>query len=91
MDAGATEARCDWLSSVGTDDVLADQSKITNFQRQLRAHGLAGRYCLLYQKPVADTHDLTAACRISKRELLERPADRMSCSISHIQSIRRCS
>ena len=33
-----------WLEVLpGTDNVLADQSKIRNFQRQLRAHGLAGR------------------------------------------------
>ena len=64
-----------WLELLpGTDDVLADQSKIRNFQRQLRAHGLAGRYCLLYQKPVADTQDLDSlqCVGISKRELLER-------------------
>jgi hypothetical protein len=64
-----------WLELLpGTDDVLADQSKIRNFQRQLRAHGLAGRYCLLYQKPAADTHDLDSlrCIGISKRELLYR-------------------
>jgi hypothetical protein len=64
-----------WLELLpSTDNVLADQSKIRNFQRQLRAHGLAGRYCLLYQKPRADTHDLDSlqCIGISKRELLER-------------------
>jgi hypothetical protein len=64
-----------WLELLpGTDDVLADQSKIRNFQWQLRAHGLAGRYCLLYQKPATDTHDLDSldCVGISKRELLER-------------------
>lgn len=64
-----------WLELLpGTDDVQAEQSKIKNFQRQLRAHGLAGRYCLLYQKPAADTHDLDSlqCIGISKRELLER-------------------
>jgi hypothetical protein len=64
-----------WLELLpGTDDVLADRSKIRNFQRQLRAHGLAGRYCLLYQKPAADTHDLDLlqCIGIPKRELLER-------------------
>jgi hypothetical protein len=64
-----------WLELLtSTGDVLADQSKITNFQRQLRAHGLAGRYCLLYQKPGADTHELDSlqCIGISKRELLER-------------------
>jgi hypothetical protein len=64
-----------WLELLpSTDNVLADQSKIRNFQRQLQAHGLAGRYCLLYQKPAADTHDLDSlqCIGISKRELLER-------------------
>ena len=64
-----------WLELLpGTDDVLTDRSKIRNFQRQLRAHGLAGRYCLLYQKPAADTHDLDSlqCIGISKRDLLER-------------------
>jgi len=58
----------------GTDDVLADRLKIRNFQRQLQAHGLAGRYCLLYQNSVAPTHDLESlqCIGISKRELLER-------------------
>jgi len=64
-----------WLELLpGTDDVPADQLKIRNFQRQLRAHGLAGRYCLLYQKAATDTHDLDSlqCIGISKRELLER-------------------
>jgi len=39
-----------WLELLpGTDNILADQLKITNFERQLQAHGLARRYCLLYQ------------------------------------------
>jgi hypothetical protein len=64
-----------WLELLpGTDDVLADRSKIRNFQRQLQAHGLAGRYCLLYQKPASARHDLDSlqCVGISKRELLER-------------------
>jgi hypothetical protein len=64
-----------WLELLpGTDNVLGDQSRIRNFQRQLQSHGLAGRYCLLYQKPAADTHDLDSlqCVGISKRELLER-------------------
>jgi hypothetical protein len=64
-----------WLELLpSTDDALADQSKIRNFQRQLRAHGMARRYCLLYQTPAADTHDLNSlqCIGISKRELLER-------------------
>jgi len=58
----------------GTDDRAADQASIKNFQRQLRAHGLAGRYCLLYQKAASDTHDLDSIHCIgtSKRELLNR-------------------
>jgi len=64
-----------WLELLpGTDDVAADRSKIRSFQRQLWAHGLAGRYCLLYQKPAADAHDLDAlqCIGISKHELLKR-------------------
>jgi hypothetical protein len=64
-----------WLELLpGTDDVAADQARIKNFQTQLRAYGLAGRYCLLYQKPASDTHDLDAVrcIGISKRELLDR-------------------
>ena len=64
-----------WLELLpATDDVLGDRSKMRNFQRQLHAHGLAGRYCLLYQNPAADTHDLDSlqCVGISKRELLER-------------------
>jgi hypothetical protein len=64
-----------WLELLpSTDNVLADQSNIRNFQKQLRAHGLSGRYCLLYQKPAADTHDLESlqCIGISKRQLLDR-------------------
>jgi hypothetical protein len=64
-----------WLELLpATDDPAADEARIKNFQRQLRTHGLARRYCLLYQKPAADTHDLgRARCiGISKHELLER-------------------
>jgi hypothetical protein len=64
-----------WLELLpATDDVAADQARIKNFQRQLRAHGLAGRYCLLYQKPASDTHDVDGmrCIGISKRELLDR-------------------
>ena len=66
-----------WLELLqATDDPSADQARIENFQRQLRAHGLGGRYCLLYQKPASDAQELDAlACiGISKRELLERLA-----------------
>ena len=66
-----------WLELLpATDDLQADEARIKNFQRQLRTHGLAGRYSLLYQKPAADTQDLDAmrCIGISKHELLERIA-----------------
>src|SRR5439155_26117475 len=57
-----------------TENAAAAQARIKNFQRQSRTHGLAGRYCLLYQKPASDTLDLgSVRCiGISKRELLAR-------------------
>jgi hypothetical protein len=64
-----------WLELLpATDDLPADEARIRNFQTQLRANGLAGRYCLLYQKPASDTHDLDGVrcIGISKRELLDR-------------------
>src|SRR6266545_2762712 len=64
-----------WLELLrGTNDPRGDQARINNFQRQLRAHGLADRYCLLYQKAASDTHDLDGmrCIGISKRELLDR-------------------
>jgi hypothetical protein len=66
-----------WLEFLpGTKNSREDQAKIDNFQRQLRAHGLANHYCLLYQSPVNDVHDLeTMRCvGMSKRELLDRLA-----------------
>jgi hypothetical protein len=64
-----------WLELLpATGDEAADQARIKNFQRQLRAHGLAGRYCLLYQKPASDKHDLDGmrCIGISKHDLLDR-------------------
>ncbi len=66
-----------WLELLPTTgNARDDQAKIDNFQRRLREHGLAGRYCLLYQKPANDVHDLDAirCIGISKRELLDRLA-----------------
>jgi len=66
-----------WLELLpGTNDSRADQARIDNFQRQLRAHGLSGRYCLLYQNPASDVHDLSGMHYIgmSKRALLDRLA-----------------
>ena len=66
-----------WLEHLpGEGNSRDDQRKIDNFQRQLRAHGLGGRYCLLYQKTPDSAHDLDAlhCIGISKRELLDRLA-----------------
>ena len=66
-----------WLELLpATSDPRADEAKIANFQRQLRRHGLARRYCLLYQKPASDTHDLAEirCVGMPKRELLDRLA-----------------
>jgi hypothetical protein len=64
-----------WLELLPTtNDPAADQARIENFQRQLRSHGLAGRYCLLHHKPASDAHDLNGmqCIGISKREVLDR-------------------
>jgi hypothetical protein len=66
-----------WLEHLPSEgNFLDDQRKIDNFQRQLRAHGLGGRYCLLYHKTPDSAHDLDAlrCIGISKRELLDRLA-----------------
>jgi hypothetical protein len=64
-----------WLEHMPSEgNVRDDQRKIDNFRRQLRAHGLAGRYCLLYHEKPESTHDLDAlkCIGLSKRELLDR-------------------
>jgi hypothetical protein len=64
-----------WLELLpATKNPRADRAKIDNFQRRLREHGLSGRYCLLYQKHAAVTHDLDAieCIGISRRELRAR-------------------
>jgi len=66
-----------WLELLpATNDPRADRARIDNFQRRLREQGLAGRYCLLYQNPASDTHDLSGVRCIgmSKRTLLDRLA-----------------
>ncbi len=66
-----------WLEHLpGEGNSRDDQRKIDNFRRQLRAHGLADRYCLLYQKNPESAHDLDAleCVGISKQELLDRLA-----------------
>lgn len=64
----------EWLPA--TESSAADAACIANFQRQLPAHGLAGRYCLLYQEKKGDRHDLAGVrcLGISKRGLRERLA-----------------
>ena len=64
-----------WLEHLPSEgDALDDQRKIENFCRQLRLHGLAKNYCLLYHKNPESAHDLDAfeCIGISKRELLDR-------------------
>ncbi len=66
-----------WLELLpATNDRAADTEAVANFQRQLRAHGLAGRYCLLYQETPGPEHDLEAlrCVGLSKRELRARLA-----------------
>lgn len=62
------------LSSSG--DARVDRAKIDHFRRQLREHGLARRYCLLFQKAGTHGQDLAGVdcIGISKRELLARLA-----------------
>ena len=48
-----------WLELLpATKNRRADRANIENFQRRLREHGLAGQYCLLYQKPANDAHEV---------------------------------
>jgi hypothetical protein len=66
-----------WLEHMPSEgNVRDDELKIANFQRQLRGHGLSGRYCLLYHQKPESAHDLdTLRCvGMSKRELLDRLA-----------------
>jgi hypothetical protein len=66
-----------WLEhSPSEGSARNDERKIDNFRRQLRAHGLSGRYCLLYHKTPDSVHDLDAirCIGMSKRELLDRLA-----------------
>ena len=75
-----------WLELLpATNDLRADRARIDNFQRQLRAHGLAGRYCLLYQNP-HPTRTISQAMRcigMSKRSSARSARrDQTRCSIS---------
>ncbi|HZR78000.1 MAG TPA: hypothetical protein VFA58_02275 [Chthoniobacterales bacterium] len=64
-----------WLEHMPSEgDPAEDRRKIDNFRRQLRAHGLEDRYCLLYDKEPQSQHDLDAleCIGMSRRELLDR-------------------
>ena len=79
MDAGfaAVEADAIWLEHLpATKDRGGDEACIENFQRHARMHGLAGRYCLLYQMPLTAEHDLASmrCFGLTKRQLLDRLA-----------------
>jgi len=66
-----------WLELLpATSDPREDAARIENFQRRLREHGLAGRYCLLHQTPANDQHDLASmrCIGMSRRELQDRLA-----------------
>jgi hypothetical protein len=66
-----------WLEHMPSEGNLRDDKrKIDNFQRQMRLHGLAGRYCLLYHEQPDSAHDLEAlhCVGMSKRDLLDRLA-----------------
>ena len=66
-----------WLELLpATADAREDESRIRIFQRRLREHGLNEAFCLLYQKPAADAHDLAAmqCVGLSRQELLDRLA-----------------
>jgi hypothetical protein len=66
-----------WLELLpATADLREDEARIRKFQRQLREHGLGGRYCLLHQTPANEVHDLAQmhCIGMSRRELLDRLA-----------------
>jgi hypothetical protein len=66
-----------WLEYLpGTGKRRVDESNIKYFQRRLREHGLAGRYCLLYQESPNEEHDLGSirCIGMSKQALLDRLA-----------------
>jgi hypothetical protein len=62
-----------WLEYLpGTKNSRADAANIENFQRRLREHGLAGRYCLLYDRSPNKEHDLgSIQCIGLSRKALE--------------------
>ena len=66
-----------WLELLpATADPREDEARIRKFQRHLREHTLQGHYCLLYQTPPNDVHELGAmrCIGMSQRELRDRLA-----------------
>jgi hypothetical protein len=66
-----------WLELLpGTADPREDESRIRIFQRRLHEHGLKDGYCLLYQNPADDVHDLSRmrCVGLSRQELQDRLA-----------------
>lgn len=64
-----------WLEMLPTTGhERVDRANVENFQRRLREHGLAGRYCLLLQKEAADAHDMAGmkCFGMSRRALTDR-------------------
>lgn len=62
-----------WLEILpATKDAVQDRACIRSFRERLAQHGLADHYCLLYQRPAADTQDLDAMrCHGMSRSQLE--------------------
>jgi hypothetical protein len=66
-----------WLELLpATPNAREDEARMRKFQRQLREHGLGGRYCLVYQTPPNDVHNFEQmrCIGMSQRELRERLA-----------------
>ncbi len=66
-----------WLEILpASDNPAHDRACIRAFRERLRQHGLADRYCLLYQQPATEAHDLAAMrpLGMSRRELEDRLA-----------------
>lgn len=64
-----------WLELLpATADRAEDESRIRIFRRRLEEHGLKERYCLLYQTPANDLHDLDAirCVGLSRAQLVDR-------------------
>jgi hypothetical protein len=66
-----------WLELLpATSNRRTDEACIRSFQRRLCEHGLSRHYCLLYQTPASDVHELEAmhCFGMRRRELFDRLA-----------------